>query len=62
MWQVWKRLLRMLLLRCNKRMLLEFQIQFTGHPLLLNRSTWSLSQLQNFENSDACFNYAFGLV
>ena len=42
--------------------LLEFQIQITGHPLLLNPNTWSLSQPQDFQSSDACLNYAFGLV
>jgi len=41
---------------------LEFQIQITGHPLLLNPNTWSLSQLQDFQSIDACLNYAFGLV
>jgi hypothetical protein len=42
--------------------LLEFQIQITGHPPLLNPNTWSLSQLQDFQSIDACLNYAFGLV
>jgi len=34
----------------------------TGHPLLHNPNTWSLSQLQDFQSSDACLNYVFGLV
>jgi len=42
--------------------LLELQIQITGHPFLLNRNTWSLSQLQDFQSIDACLSYAFGLV
>ncbi|KEH37700.1 hypothetical protein MTR_2g045305 [Medicago truncatula] len=39
--------------------LLDFQIQITGHPLLLNPNTWSLSQLQDFQSIYACLNYAF---
>jgi len=42
--------------------LLEFQIQISGHPLLHNPNTWSLSQLQDFQSSDACLNYVFGLI
>jgi len=42
--------------------LLEFHIQVTGHPLLLNPNTQSLSQPQDFQSSDACLNYAFRLV
>jgi len=44
--------------------LLEFHIQVTGHPLLLNPNTWSLSQPRDYQSSDACLNYAFwtGLI